>query len=492
MSHIERMASRALWPTLALALLAACQVTEPGLPAPSVAATAPHTSADIEGLWVVQMRRDHWSPRHVDFLVRFDSSQGHWVGSLVKDPVFGVGGTYPISSVDASGELLRFSFHDSTLGTFIFEGDRAGDTAEGTVAWNDGTRDQLGSFVSHRRSVRRFDPHNPDHALPVELNPARAGLDPLWLDRLLLAAEHARSDALVVVADGKVVCERYFGRAPSTMSLQSITKAISSLSLAYLLQEGKIESVDVPMSRWYPELGEHGRADISLRHVLTHTTGLEPGDTAELNRAPDRLAHSRSAALVHRPGTKFEYSNRAMNLVGGVVEAEAGVGVDTFLRQRLFGPLGITEVEWPGDSSGRSATYAGLALGALDLALIGQVLADGGVWQGRQIVPAPWITQMAQPASDVQADRGLAWSLRPTSVHNDGTTMGFAHSGSGGQFLFVYPSARLVVVRLTMAGADNTWDAPNKRRDGFSEIANLADLMATDMLHRRRTAVPNP
>lgn len=352
------------------------------------------------------------------------------------------------------------------------------------MSWTDNNgKEQLDAFHMHRRPVRYTDGQlDPDDArLPLG-DPSRLPLaERALLDRVVIEAEEARSDALVVLLDGEIMVARWFGRLRGPGSLQSITKPVSALALSWLLEEGAIEGLDVPMSTWYPELsGLPGGPGPTLRHVLTHTSGLDPGDTQALNAAPDRVAWARAAEQVDVPGRTTAYSNRAMQLLSGVVRAEAGEDVAVYLGRRLFGPLGIRSLRWEPDEAGHSPTYGGIAMDALDLAVIGQVLASEGRWGEEQLLPASWVALSLDPAASPSEHRALSWShQRPRTMGEDSEeVIGFGHGGSGGQRLLVYPEAGLVVVRLVSIRSDNVFNQRHDARDSFGALPDLADRLA--------------
>src|SRR5690606_21309845 len=129
--------------------------------------------------------------------------------------------------------------------------------------------------------------------------PREAGLDPEAIARILQRAEATESSSLLILQDGKVVVERYFGQTPRRIETMSMTKSLASIAVGLLIDDGKIPSVDTPLSRWYPEFAKGKKAKITLRHVLTHTTGLEHGQGAyKMNAEADRLKYARSREVV--------------------------------------------------------------------------------------------------------------------------------------------------------------------------------------------------
>jgi CubicO group peptidase (beta-lactamase class C family) len=255
----------------------------------------------------------------------------------------------------------------------------------------------------------RFEPGVPA-ANFFPRDPEGGGLDAVVLAKLIREAEQSRSDAVIVMRDGKVLVERYFGGPSGPILTMSVTKSIVSLAIGLLIAEGKIASVDAPLSTWFPEFKEGKKALITLKHILTQTSGIAHLPAAgKLYRQPDRVKYVRESPVVDEPGTKFSYSNEGTELLSGVIAMAAGKQVDAYLQERVFLPLGITEWKWDKDKTGNVSTYADLALSARDLAKVGQLLLDGGRWEGKEILPGDWVRRVGAPASPEVPWYGYLW-----------------------------------------------------------------------------------
>ena len=260
--------------------------------------------------------------------------------------------------------------------------------------------------------VQRFE--RDGQSFPTLESIAAAGIDSVGLDVLVAEASTADTDALIVLKDGRAVCERYFGRERGAIPLMSVTKAVSSLAIPMLLEKRKIPSLDAPLSHWFPSWAEDKqKAKVTLRHVLTHTSGLEHNRMAhELNMQPDRVAFALRSRIVSEPGTVLSYNNRAMALLAPIISKAAGQPAETFLAENLLEPLGITQYGWSKDRAGNIDTYGGLWMAPHELARIGQLLLQDGRWKGKQVLAKGWTQQAAAPASPVSSRVGLAWFRR--------------------------------------------------------------------------------
>jgi CubicO group peptidase (beta-lactamase class C family) len=154
------------------------------------------------------------------------------------------------------------------------------------------------------------------------------------------------------------------------------------------------------------------------------------------------------------------YNSGGSQLMSEVVRSATGEHVDTYAEKHLFGPLGIRDYHWKKTPTGHPDTEGGLYLEARDLARIGQLYMDDGVWNGRRILPAGWAKEATSRHVDHVNDNpnspgyGYQWwryDRRGTEV--------WAGNGFGGQFLVVIPAARVV-------GVVNSWNVFGERVTG--------------------------
>ncbi|GEM_PF-173253 len=290
-----------------------------------------------------------------------------------------------------------------------------------------------------------FSPSHPRDTIASEMFERYEGELP-GLPELLRAAEEARSDAVVILKDGKLVGEWYFNGKPRLLETMSVTKSIVSLAIGRLLTLGLLESIDVPVYTFYPEWKQGRKQEITIRHILSHTSGLQnvPDARVEIYPSPDFVQLALAAELKSPPGTRFEYNNKAVNLLAGVVERASGKKLDEFMRDEVFAPLGIREFSWQRDRAGNPHAMAGLALFPIDLAKLGQLVLNKGVWQGERLIDEGWFEESFRPL-DVMPEHGLLWWLLRDP---EGSVFGYWAQGYLGQYLVIYPDKKLVGVRM--------------------------------------------
>ncbi|MEM6429360.1 MAG: serine hydrolase [Deinococcota bacterium] len=231
------------------------------------------------------------------------------------------------------------------------------------------------------------------------------------LTALLTQAEAAHSDAVAIMHDGELVNVWRFGKAKMLIETMSVTKSIVSLAVGRLMTLGQLETVDMLICQLYPEWKQGRKADITLRHLMGHTSGLQnvPNARTEIYPALDVVQLALCAELEHDPGTRFAYNNKAVNLIAGIVEKISGSKLDVFTADEVFAPLGITDYTWMRDAAGNPHVMAGLELYPEDLAKLGQLVINQGRWQDTQIIRSEWFEESLQPSFAPVPSSGLLW-----------------------------------------------------------------------------------
>ncbi|UFZ03272.1 beta-lactamase family protein [Bradyrhizobium ontarionense] len=266
-------------------------------------------------------------------------------------------------------------------------------------------------------------------------------------------------DSILVVRHGVLVYERYFNR-PHTLSYDaatrhvgnSMTKSVVSLLLGIAVDRGLIKDLDAPVLSFFPEFADLRTPEkerITLRHLLTMTAGLNASVSAQmLSRDHDPDRHAFEQALAREPGAAFEYSNLDTEIIGAILEKVTGKPLDVFAIDELFGPLGITDVDWYRRlGNQRAMSSNGLSLRPRDWAKLGQLVLNRGAWDGKQLVSASWIAQSTSPqvSAPKSFSYGFQWWLGHSAVR-DHTVAWTAALGFNAQKLIVIPEYDTIVV----------------------------------------------
>lgn len=229
-------------------------------------------------------------------------------------------------------------------------------------------------------------------------------------DPLLKAAKKTHSDALVVIQDGKTLIDYHNNSLAQELNTMSVTKPVVGLAIADLLDQGKIDSVDTPVAHFYPEWRQGQKKNITLRHLMNHTSGLQnvANAAAEIHPSPDILQLALCASVVNTPGTKVEYNNKAVNILPGIVKEASGQSIKEYLKDGLFKEMDITDFDWKTDKAGNYFGMSGLRMRANDVAKIGQLMLQDGSWQGRQLLPKDLVEQFLNGSPEHNRE-GLLW-----------------------------------------------------------------------------------
>jgi len=240
------------------------------------------------------------------------------------------------------------------------------------------------------------------------IDPASAGIDLEALDRLVRRAGETNTDALVILADGRLVGDWRFGKTARPIEAMSATKSVVNLAIGRLVATDKLQ-IDDPVAKFYPEWRGTPKEAITIRHLLDHTSGLKAeAGTDEIYLSRDIVRLALDTPLASDPGTVFFYNNKAVNLLAGIVEKSDGRKLDEYLRDEVLAPIGVGRISWMRDSAGNPHVMAGLQIDAADLARVGQLMLQEGNEAGKRIVSAEWVRESVRRSGSVGAF-GLSW-----------------------------------------------------------------------------------
>lgn len=255
--------------------------------------------------------------------------------------------------------------------------------------------------------------------------------------------------SLLVVRNGYLVYERYYrgyGRDDRPV-LRSVTKSIASLVYGIAFDRGDLPGLDQPVADVFPQFfppGDSTRRLLTVRHLLTMTSGLSSADADPDTLAVNWVQAFIQAPLLTPPGSAFRYDGAIPHILSGILTESVQQTLAAYADQHLFGPLGISGVTWDAAPEGYTSGYSGIALRPRDLARLGQLFVDGGIWEGNQIVSSGWLEASGRnqaPGGSASAGYGYLWWISGETGYP-----GFFGAGYGGQYLYVLPAQRVVVV----------------------------------------------
>lgn len=283
--------------------------------------------------------------------------------------------------------------------------------------------------------------------------PEEQGIDPGMLEKLHADLDASDVRSALVVRNGVLVDEYYkegFDET-SVFSLQSCSKSVTSALVGLAIEQGYIQGVDVPISDYFPHLLDSSSpyaGEITLWHLLTHTTGFYGTDNElwEVWRSSDNwVDYVLEQSIVTRPGAAFNYSTGNSHLLGVIVELATGKSLLEYGKEVLFDPLDMDSVTCGTDPQGNCDGGNGFSMSLRDMAKFGQLFLQGGVWEGKQVIPKGWVedsTALQFKRNTGSADYGYQWWVRTFGA---GQYPAFFAQGHFGQYIFVVPALELVV-----------------------------------------------
>ncbi|WP_084068430.1 exo-beta-N-acetylmuramidase NamZ domain-containing protein [Paraburkholderia heleia] len=363
----------------------------------------------------------------------------------------------------------------------------------------------------------------PSGALPAPGAQVPSGLEAIVAAQI--AAGHVPG-AVVVAGDAHTIAWTYAAGArtrgpqpdPMTMDtvfdMASLTKVIATTTAVLQLVEAGRLDLDAPVARYWPAFGAHGKGNITVRELLSHTSGLPPEvPIAHAADADDVLREAADAVPVAAPGARAIYSDVNFIVLAKLVERASGERFDVWCREHIFAPLRMINTGFrPGAAPdiaptsglargtvhdpiaarmGGVAGHAGLFSTAGDLARYARMLLQGGTMDGVRILGASSIALLAQPASPIDAPpwRGLGWELQaPLAANRDRLVPvgALTHTGYTGTALWIdFATGRFLIVLSNRVLMGPSGDAQPLRAQISSLVASGAPPLSEAQLAQR-------
>ncbi len=267
--------------------------------------------------------------------------------------------------------------------------------------------------------------------------------------------------AYMVIQHDQIVFEQYWdGYSDSSWSNSfSMAKSILNIAIGSLLREGKINSIDDKVSEYLPKLDVSAYPNLSIRHLLQMSTGINFDENyinpfaypAKANYGNDLVKLTYSYKVTEEPGKRFEYRSGNSQLLSFLIAEVSGMPTSEYVSECLWKKVGAKHTAlWTLDKKdGSEKGFCCFNSNARDFARIGKLYLNNGIWNGDTIVPPAYVSKSTSPAPIMDADGnptkryGLHWWL-----HSFNKKPLYFARGILGQYIAVVPSDNLIVVRL--------------------------------------------
>ncbi len=275
-------------------------------------------------------------------------------------------------------------------------------------------------------------------------------------------------DSVTIIRHGSIVADAYvppYGPQKRHI-VHSCTKSVVSTLIGIAIEQELIRGVDVPLLSLFEGVpvdnADARKEALTLEDTLMMATGMDAKDSylhrwrglTAMRESDDWTAFALSNPMVAEPGTRFDYTNTGSYLLSSALQRATGTTTADYADAHLFGPLGITDYDWPASPEGVNIGWGELWLTPHDMAKIGYLMLQDGQWEGAQIVREDWVVSATSEQIDagtLSDGYGYQWW-----VDDDGYFMALGYAG---QYIVVLPAQDAVVV-FTSALPDEQFFAP--------------------------------
>ncbi len=307
------------------------------------------------------------------------------------------------------------------------------------------------SKVDYRPQKTAFNAlHFPDEQFLERATPESQGVSSAFFTELirdLKEDDDCRMHKLMFLRHCKVIAECAF--EPFEMDMWHVTysmcKSVTGMAIGILIGEEKlslddrISDIFSSYSGWFNPF----RKSITVRQLLNMSSGVEFNEAGAVSGNDWRKSFLESS-LKFDPGTRFEYNSMNSYMLSAIVTEKTGQSLFEFCKERIFDPMGIKRVFW--ESCPQSITKGGwgLFMRAEDMAKLGQLYLQNGMWNGQQIVPEDWVKESTSHQIETGKDDREYYGYQIWI--SDDRPGSYAYNGMLGQNVFVYPDIDMVVV----------------------------------------------
>jgi CubicO group peptidase (beta-lactamase class C family) len=265
--------------------------------------------------------------------------------------------------------------------------------------------------------------------------------------------EKNNTRAFMVVRRDTIIFEQYFKGSDKDSYLTSFStaKAIMSAMVGGALEEGKIQSLEDPVSHYLPEMDIMKYGEVTLEHLLQHTSGLRFKGIGHIYYGRDVFKNSLPIGFRQAPGTGFRYENANAQLLGIVLERVYGKPIHQLWEEKVWSRIGTeAPLYWAmdGKKHSQAKTFCCIDAKVRDFARLGRVWMNEGRYGDEQIFPVSWMKAIKTPV----LEQGAAINYKYQFWQAPQEYACFLAAGMYGQMIFMCPEKNLMFVRFGERG----------------------------------------
>ena len=257
--------------------------------------------------------------------------------------------------------------------------------------------------------------------------------------------------ALLVVKDNNIVVEKYFNgkNQNSLFHLRSITKNFTSAVANVALKQGLFNDIDSSIKTFYPNLVEGGKEEITIRHLLNMSSGLQWNEEEEIvdfltGNKTNSITDMLTRELTSAPGNVFNYNTILPHILSDIISKQSNRPYIDYVKQELLDPLGITDFDWERASEGAVWGGGGLQIKARDLVKFGKLYLNDGIWKDAQLISKEWV--ISSKTTQIQTDSPTTGYSNYWWIAQNLNTPLYFGNGFGGQTLMLLPEKNIMII----------------------------------------------
>jgi CubicO group peptidase (beta-lactamase class C family) len=275
----------------------------------------------------------------------------------------------------------------------------------------------------------------------------------------------------VVVQHNRIIFEQYWKNySPLSLSNSfSMAKSVISLLIGCAIDDGKIKSVNQPVSDFLPQWTSYDGKVLTIKDLLTMSAGVEWDEsysslfskTTQAYYGNDLWKLTLTEKLIEKPGVRFNYQSGVTQILAFIVQKATGKNIADYASEKLWTPIQAEEdAQWSLDhKSGMEKAYCCLNSNARDFARLGQLILNKGMWNGQQVVDSNYIKEATTPATWLKYTPSVKGETKASSVpctfygyqfwiaNYRGVKISYMR-GMLGQYIIAIPALDAVIVRL--------------------------------------------